>query len=516
MAAKMIVSVLLGGLVLLLLYLYESLVLKQKRLRSKLEKQGIRGPSPSSILLGNIPEMKRMVKLEVMKSKDRHLSIAHDWPSKLFPYLLQWRNEYGPNFTYLSGSIQQLAVTDLEMVKEVSLCTSLNLGKPGYVSKDRKSLFGQGIIAANGPIWHHQRKIIAPEFYFVRVKGMVDLMVDCTTTMLRSWESKIEGEGGIAVFGVDEDLRSLSADIISRTSFGSNYSQGKEIFLKLRTLQKIMYQRYIGVPGARYLATKNNREIWRLEKEIHSMILRVAKQRSAEATYEKDLLQMIIEGAKNYGDTDSLFSGISQDNFIVDNCKSIYFAGHETTAITASWSLMLLAAYPEWQARARAEVLGICMDRIPDADMLRSMRILNMVIQETLRLYAPSMFVGREALDDIELNGIRIPKRTNILIPIPILHRLPDIWGPDALDFNPKRFEHGILGACKFPQAYIPFGVGARICLGQHLAMTELKVILSLILSKFCFTLSPAYQHCPTASMVIEPEHGVSLQVRRV
>ncbi|XP_020413623.1 cytochrome P450 714C2 isoform X2 [Prunus persica] len=496
MAANMIVSVLLGGLVLLLLYLYESLVLKQKRLRSKLEKQGIRGPSPSSIFLGNIPEMKRMVKLEVMKSKDRHLSIAHEWPSKLFPYLLQWRNEYGTNFTYLSGSIQQLAVTDLEMVKEVSLCTSLNLGKPGYVSKDRKALFGQGIIAANGPIWYHQRKIIAPEFYFDRVKGMVELMVDCTTIMLRSWESKIEGEGGIAVFGVDEDLRSLSADIISRTSFGSNYSQGKEIFLKLRTLQKIMYQGHIGVPGARYLATKNNREIWRLEKEIHSMILRVPKQRSAEATYEKDLLQMIIEGAKNYGDTDNLFSGISQDNFIVDNCKSIYFAGHETTAITASWSLMLLAAYPEWQARARAE--------------------LNMVIQETLRLYAPSMFVGREALDDIELNGILIPKGTNIQIPIPIMHRLPDIWGPDALDFNPKRFEHGILGACKFPQAYMPFGVGARICLGQHLAMTELKVILSLILSKFCFTLSPVYQHCPTASMVIEPEHGVSLQVRRV
>ncbi|BBG97252.1 cytochrome P450, family 714, subfamily A, polypeptide 1, partial [Prunus dulcis] len=413
----------------------------QKRLRSKLEKQGIRGPSPSSIFLGNIPEMKRMVKLEVMKSKDRHLSIAHEWPSKLFPYLLQWRNEYGTNFTYLSGSIQQLAVTDLEMVKEVSLCTSLNLGKPGYVSKDRKSLFGQGIIAANGPIWYHQRKIIAPEFYFDRVKGMVELMVDCTTIMLRSWESKIEGEGGIAVFGVDEDLRSLSADIISRTSFGSNYSQGKEIFLKLRTLQKSCTRDTLGFQVQ--------------EKEIHSMILRVAKQRSAEATYEKDLLQMIIEGAKNYGDTDNLFSGISQDNFIVDNCKSIYFAGHETTAITASWSLMLLAAYPEWQARARAEILGICMDRIPDADMLRSIEYannkgilsnrnpiehtqslyiichndLNMVIQETLRLYAPSMFVGREALDDIELNGILIPKGTNIQIPIPILHRLPDIWG---------------------------------------------------------------------------------------
>lgn len=140
-----------------------------------------------------------------------------------------------------------------------------------------------------------------------------------------------------------------------------------------------------------------------------------------------------------------------------------------------------------------------------------------MVTQETLRLYSPSTVVAREALEDIELKGILIPKGTNIQIPIPIVHRLPDIWGPDAHEFNPKRFEHGIAGACKFPQAYMPFGVGARICTGQHLAMTELKVILSLILSKFSFSLSPEYQHSPAYTLVImEPEHGVSLHMRRV
>ncbi|BFG21444.1 hypothetical protein CerSpe_077180 [Prunus speciosa] len=526
MAAKMILSVLLGGFVVLFLYLYESLVLKPKRLRSKLEKQGIRGPSPSSVLLGNIPEMKS-IKLKVMKkseearssikSKDHHLSIAHDWPSTIFPHLVQWTNEYGPIFMYSTGSIQLVSVTDIDMAKEVSLCTSLKLGKPAYLSKDRKPLLGQGILASNGPTWSHQRKIIAPEFYSDKVKGVVNLMVDSTTSMLRSWESKIESEGGMAVFRVDEDLRSLSADIISRTSFGSDYSQGKEIFLKLRTLQKAMSQLgNIGIPGLRYLPTKANREIRRLEKDIHSMILRVANQRSTEATHEKDLLQMILEGAKKYDDADSLFSaGISQEDFIVDNCKNIYFAGHETTAITASWSLMLLAANPEWQARVRDEVLGICGDGIPDADMLRSMKTLNMVIQETLRLYPPAVFVIRQALEDIKLKNILLPKGMNIQIPIPILQRLPDLWGPDALDFNPKRFENGVLGACKFPQAYMPFGVGARVCLGQHLAMTELKVILSLILSKFSFSLSPAYQHCPAFRLVIEPENGVNLHVRR-
>ncbi|XP_028954638.1 cytochrome P450 714C2-like [Malus domestica] len=508
-AAEMTVSALLGGFVLFVLYVYESLVLKPKRLRSKLEKQGIRGPPPSSILFGNIPDM-NSIKLKVMREK----STATETSST-----------------------------------SVSKDRSLNLGRPTFVSKDRKPLFGQGIIASNGPIWLHQKKIIGPEFYFEKVKGMVDLMVDSTTTMLRSWESKIENEGGSAVFEVDKDLRSLSADIISRTSFGSNYSQGKEIFLKLRTLQKIMSQGNTGVPGARHLPTKNNRLIWRLEKEISAMILRVAKERSTEATCDKDLLQIILEGAKNYEDANSLFSGISQDSFIVDNCKSIYFAGHETTATAASWSLMLLAAHQDWQTCVRAEVLEFCRDGIPDADLLRNMKIhshrhtssthsgtvpectndadiqyqwywkyyLNMVIQETLRLYSPSTVVAREALEDIELKGILIPKGTNIQIPIPIVHRLPDIWGPDGHEFNPKRFEHGIAGACKFPQAYMPFGVGARICTGQHLAMTELKVILSLILSKFSFSLSPEYQHSPAYTLVImEPEHGVSLHMRRV
>lgn len=87
---------------------------------------------------------------------------------------------------------------------------------------------------------------------------MVNLMVDSTTSMLRSWESKVKSEGGMALFRIDHDLRSLSADIISRSSFGSNYSKGKEIFLKLRTLQKILSQGNIGIPGLRYIHCKKS------------------------------------------------------------------------------------------------------------------------------------------------------------------------------------------------------------------------------------------------------------------
>ena len=105
------------------------------------------------------------------------------------------------------------------------------------------------------------------------------------------------------------------------------------------------------------------------------MILKVVKER-IETTQEKDLLQMILDAAKTYGDEDKLSTNVAADRFIIDNCKTIYFAGHETTATAASMALVLLAAYLDWQARARAEVLETCSDGVPDADMLRRMKMV--------------------------------------------------------------------------------------------------------------------------------------------
>ncbi|KAG8391478.1 hypothetical protein BUALT_Bualt01G0191900 [Buddleja alternifolia] len=225
------------------------------------------------------------------------------------------------------------------------------------------------------------------------------------------------------------------------------------------------------------------------------MILEIVKNRGAD-NHKNDLLQLILDAAESYGDDSNIPTDISLNKFVIDNCKNIYFAGHETTAISASWCLMTLAVYPEWQARVRQEVLDICGDNVLTADMLRVRHMkLTMVIQETLRLYPPVAYVVREALQDIHLRGITIPKGINIQVPIPIMHQHEDLWGSDVHQFKPDRFANGVSGACKIPQAYMPFGVGPRICAGQHFAMEELKVILALVVSKFSFSLSSAYQH---------------------
>ncbi|KAK7387316.1 hypothetical protein VNO78_28030 [Psophocarpus tetragonolobus] len=508
--SQFFMSIVFLGFVGLLCRLYTSLVEKPNRLRSKLMKQGISGPTPT-ILLGNIKDIKK-ARSTISNSPSSAPPASHNCASVLLPLFDKWREQYGQVFMFSLGNRQILCVSQPDIVRDITVCTSLDMGKPSYQQKQLGPLLGQGVLTSNGITWFHQRKILAPELYVEKVKGMMNIISESAISLLNLWNSRTEAEGGVADIKIDEDMRNFSGDVISRACFGSNYSKGEEIFLKLTALQEIMAWKNvsIGVPGMRYLPTKSNIKAWTIEKEVKKLILQVVKERK-ETALEKDLLQMVLEAAKN-----SNLSEEATDRFIVDNCKNIFLAGYETTAVAATWCLMLLASNQNWQDRVRAEVQEICSSRIPDFNMLRKMKQLTMVIHESLRLYPPVAVVSRQAFKDMKFGNIDVPKGFNLWIMIVTLHTNPDIWGADAYKFNPERFAKGTIGACKLPHMYMPFGVGPRVCLGQNLAMVELKMLIALILSKFTLSLSPQYIHLPTLRLLIEPEHGVHLSVKKL
>ncbi|KAL2249001.1 cytochrome P450 714A1 [Sesamum indicum] len=499
------------------LYLLEILWVKPWRIRRKLQAQGIKGPKPW-LLYGNVWEMQKIQESakESSGKNDGDEFVAHDYTSTLFPYFEQWRRQYGPIYTYSTGNKQHLYVNHPELVKEMNHCVSSDLGKPSYVTKQLAPILGNGILRSNGHIWAQQRKIVAPEFFMDKVKGMVGLMVESAESLTKKWEGCIESQGGkMAEIKAEEDLRSLSADVISKACFGSSYLKGKEIFSKLRTLQKaISKQSFLfGSHAFRLLPTGQQKKIEHLEKEIETLIWEVVKERERECQEEnKDLLQLILEGAIN-GEVGK----DSSKRFIVDNCKNIYFAGHESTAVAASWCLMLLALHPQWQARIRAEMAQVCGDTSGglDAESVHKLKTVTMVIKEVLRLYPPAAFVSREALQETQIGHIVVPKGVCLWTLIPTLHRDPDIWGPDVNEFNPERFANGITRACKLPQVYIPFGLGPRLCLGRNFALVQLKIVIALIVSKFTLCLSPKYRHSPAYRMIVEPGQGVHLLVQR-
>ncbi|KAJ6348682.1 hypothetical protein OIU77_006288 [Salix suchowensis] len=288
---------------------------------------------------------------------------------KSFRYLVIMiidRNTFtGSIYTYSTGLRQHLYVNQPELVKEMNQMVSLDLGKPSYLTKRMSPLLGNGIVRSNGLFWAQQRKIVAPEFYMDKVKGMVGLMVESAQPLLKKWEDCIEAQGGIvADVKVDEDLRELSADVISRACFGSSYSKGKQIFSKLRSLQQTFSGQNIlfGVPNFGFLPAKKHNKISNLEREVESLIWEAVKERQQEcretSSSEKDLMLLLLEGAVN----DQSLGKDASKSFVVDNCKTIYFAGHESTAVAASWCLMLLALHPEWQDGIRKEQAEVFKD----------------------------------------------------------------------------------------------------------------------------------------------------------
>ncbi|KAG5008400.1 hypothetical protein JHK85_026942 [Glycine max] len=295
---------------------------------------------------------------------------------------------------------------------------------------------------------------------------------ESTMALIKKWESHItESEGGIAELVIDGDLKALTA-----------------------------YE---------------NKELWKLQKEVEMMILKVIKDREADnqksGTHEnqKDLLQIILEGAAS-ATTDTSRKGIFRPRYninqlILDICKNVYFAGSESTALATIWTLLLLALHPEWQQRVRSEIMETYEN------------MLTMVIQESLRLYGPSTMATREVLaNEVKLGEHVLPKGINMWLFTLALHRDPDNWGPDAREFKPERFAGGVSAACKYPQVYIPFGLGSRICLGQNFAMLQMKEVLCLLLSNFSFAVSPNYCHCPVDGLLLMPKYGVRLLASKV
>ncbi|PKA65007.1 Cytochrome P450 734A6 [Apostasia shenzhenica] len=307
-------------------------------------------------------------------------------------------------------------------------------------------------------------------------QSWIPVIATSVANMLDRWEVLNQKNSEFEI-DVHKECHNFSADVISRVAFGSNFEEGKRIFqLQEEQIPLVsMALRSLYIPGFRFLPTANNRKRWKLNKEI------------------RESLQTLIQ--------------------IIDECKTFYFAGKETTANALTWAILLLALHHDWQVKAREEVTSTCgMQKHPDAEDLNRFKLVGMILKETLRLYSPAALINRMTCKDVELGGINIPAGTFLYMPVISIHHDAEFWGPDADEFNPLRFSN----KGENPAAFFPFGLGQRICVGQNLANIELKLALSMILQRFEFVLSPSYVHAPRLLMTIEPQFGAQVLLRKI
>ncbi|CAD6219405.1 unnamed protein product [Miscanthus lutarioriparius] len=489
-------------------------------------RQGVHGP-PSRPLIGNLRDVSALV---AQATADDMPALSHDIVGRLMPHYVLWSRTYGKLFVYWYGSEPRLCLTDAAQIKEFlsSKYAASATGKSWLQRQGTRHFIGRGLLMANGAHWSHQRHVIAPVFMPDKLKGRVGHMVECTKQTIRALQEAASapspGGGRRREVEIGGYMTRLTGDIISRTEFDTSYDTGKLIFRLLEDLQRLTASssRHLWIPGSQYFPSKYRREIRRLNGELETVLTEsigrsreIADEGRTTLAYGRGLLAMLLAemekkkqgGAAAGQQQEQQFSYDLQ--LVIDECKTFFFAGHDTSALLLTWALMLLATHPEWQDRARAEVARVCGDDPPSYDDLSKLTVLQMIIHETLRLYPPATLLPRMVFEDIRLtSGLHLPRGLSVWIPVLAIHHDESIWGPDAHEFRPERFTAG-----RRP-AFLPFASGPRNCVGQAYALVEAKVVLAMLLSHFRIAISDDYRHAPVNVLTLRPKHGVPVHLR--
>ncbi|KAK4434508.1 cytochrome [Sesamum alatum] len=487
-------------------YFLHKIIWVPLKIQKHFAKQGVSGPGYRPVV-GNLAEIRQLFMAEAELQPTS--SITHDVAHRVTPHYSKWSKLYGKNFLFWFGAKPVLAVADPDMIKEV-LMNSNGRFRRTKLDPFTKKLFGDdGLIMLEGEKWAVHRRITSQAFNMERVKGWIPEIVAAAERSLNKWEEN-RAERSEFELDVHKELQQLSADIISRTAFGSSYEEGKRIF-ELQEQQislTLLALRSLYIPGFRFLPTKKNRLRWKLDRETRQSIRSLIEKSSRSIENRHALLALLMSPYRN---EDGVEERLDIDE-IIDECKTFYFAGKETTANLLSWTLLLLAQHQDWQTRARDEVLVTCGSKIrPSAEHLSSFKLMSMIFNETLRLYPPAVELNRRTLQNVKLGNLQVPANTQLDLAMTAVHHDTAIWGDDADEFNPLRFAE--------PRRHLasafPFGIGPRICVGQNFAIVEAKIILAMILQQYCFVISPSYVHAPLRSVTLEPQYGIQLLFSR-
>ncbi|XP_074305280.1 cytochrome P450 CYP72A219-like [Silene latifolia] len=489
-----------------------SLWLRPKKLEHFLRKQGFGGNSYRPIN-GDLVEINQMTQSALSKPMS---PLSHDLMSRLAPFAQKMVDLHGMNSFVWYGRKPKVNIMKPELIREIFTKHDVFCKQPPGTRS------GFGLVLRDGEDWARVRRIINPAFHMDKLKNMLPLMNVSVDAMLRKWEEMRDSKGTIEM-DVYTSLTDMAGDVITRTAFGSSYEEGKKLFelehtslcLKFELMKSI----YNYIPGWRYVPTMTKRKVKKIDEQTRGLAKEMVDSRKrgikeGENASKDDLLSIMLES--NEKDIEEHGVGLTMQELIAE-CRLFLLAGKDTTASLLTWTLVLLTQHQDWQSKAREEVLQhFGKDKIPDFEGLTSLKVVTMILHETLRFYPPVPGLSRVIAKDSKLKNFSLLREMEVNIPTILIHRDEEIWGSDANEFNPSRFSKGVASASNVQGSFLPFGGGPRICIGQNFALMEAKLALARILQRFSFQLSPSYVHSPVPLVGLVPQYGAPLILYKI
>ena len=373
-----------------------------------------------------------------------------------------------------------------------------------------------GLFLMEGEEWQAQRSALQPSFYRDRIETYADMMARFADERADEWQTR--AERGESVVAVSEEMRTLTLEILAKTLLDVDV-RGQES--AIRDAAAAISERFdagsVSAMLPLWVPTPANRRCQRAVDEFDEAIADiVADRRSSDEEYD-DLLSILLDLDVEGADGDGL-----SETEIRDELFTFLFAGHETTALTLSYALFLLATNQGQQSTLHAEIDEVLGDGTdgsaadaarPTASDLFELDYLGDVVDEALRLYPPAYTIFREPTRDVEIGGYEISEGSAISMPQWVVHR-DERWydAPDA--FRPERWTDEFRES--LPEyAYFPFGGGPRHCIGMRFALMETKLVLATLLQRFEFDPVTVPPLDLSMQLTLQPQTPIEVGVTR-
>jgi unspecific monooxygenase len=365
-----------------------------------------------------------------------------------------------------------------------------------------RPMLGEGLLIAEGRAWKHQRRTLAPAFTPRAVAPLVPHMVAAIDEAI----ARLQRDSGAAV-DLREAMQRMTLEIAGRTMFsfemGRHGPALRDFVMEYGT--RLARPHFLDLvlplhwPSPQDFARARFRKRW-----TGFVAMLMAERRAAgknEGAPPRDLFDLM--GAARDPETGEAFT----DAQLGDQVATMILAGHETTATALFWSLYLLALDPESQQQLAGEVEAATADGAPDIERLKFTRA---VVDETMRLYPPAFLIARSAAGADSIAGLPVRTGDVMLIAPWLLHRHEKLWrDPNA--FIPSRFLPGAPPPDRF--AYLPFGVGPRVCIGAHFALVEATLALARIIGAFRVELAEQAPVLPVGVVTTQPDRSPMFRI---
>ena len=370
---------------------------------------------------------------------------------------------------------------------------------------------GGGLLTADGEAWRRRRRIAQPAFHHGTLDVVAEQAVAAAERVTAGWANLPDG----AVVDVDAACLQATLEVVGRTLFDADLAaDGERVVAAVHTALAVVVQR-ARTPQPSWLPTPANRRLAQAVATLDRTCGDVVRGRRARGLAEgEDLLGLLLRSA----DADAAGEGGLSDTEVRDELVTLVIAGHETVASALSWTLLLLADHPLVQQRLHDELDAVLPGRrAPGWGDLAGLRVTRSIVDESLRLFPPAWVLTRRVESADEICGVSVPAGTLVIISPWLLHRRPADWS-QPLTFDPTRFDADRSATPR--GAYLPFGVGPRLCIGRDFATVETVLTLAALLRGHRVELALDADGRPRrpgidASVTVRPRGGLPLALHR-